>query len=152
MSDPEPLLAWYATLTPDSIKQAGQFYAPDAQFRDPFNDVHGVAAIEAIFSHMFVTTQEPRFIIGECIVQGDQAFVTWRFVFRLGGTSYEVCGGSHLRFNQAGLVVLHRDYWDAAEELLQKLPLVGAPIRWLRRRFRVVLPGDTAMPAKGPGT
>src|SRR5476649_1265151 len=53
-------------------------------------------------------------------------------------------GGSHLRFNQAGLVVLHRDYWDATEELLAKLPLVGAPIRWLRGRFRVPLPSDGA--------
>jgi hypothetical protein len=35
----------------------------------------------------------------------------------------------------AGLVILHRDYWDAAEELLQKLPIVGAPIRWLRKKF-----------------
>lgn len=145
MTDPEPLLAWYATLTPDSVRQAGRFYAPDAQFRDPFNDVRGVAAIEAVFGHMFVNTQEPRFIIGERIVQGEQVFVTWRFVFRLRGAPYEICGGSHLRFNQAGLVVLHRDYWDAAEELLQKLPLFGAPIRWLRRRFRVTLPADLTL-------
>ncbi len=146
MSDPEPLLAWYAALTADSVRQAGQFYAPDAQFRDPFNDVRGVAAIEAVFAHMFVNTQEPRFLIGERIVQGEQAFVTWRFVFRLRGAPYEICGGSHLRFNQTGLVVLHRDYWDAAEELLQKLPLVGAPIRWLRRRFRVTLPATATTP------
>ena len=66
-------------------------------------------------------------------------------LFRSRGAPYEICGGSHLRFNQAGLVVLHRDYWDAAEELLQKLPLVGAPIRWLRRRFRVTLPADLTL-------
>jgi hypothetical protein len=33
-----------------------------------------------------------------------------------------------------GLIVLHRDYWDAAEELYEKLPVVGALMRWLRRR------------------
>jgi hypothetical protein len=49
--------------------------------------------------------------------------------------NYEIAGASHFRFNHEGLVTLHRDYWDAAEELLQKLPVVGAPIRWLRRRF-----------------
>jgi len=148
MNDPEPLLAWYATLSPDTVGRAGQFYAAGAQFRDPFNDVRGVAAIEAVFQHMFVHTEQPRFIIGERVAQGDQLFVTWLFVFRLRGAPYQISGGSHLRFNEDGLVVMHRDYWDAAEELLAKLPLVGAPIRWLRGRFRVPLPatadGDRA--------
>ena len=34
------------------------------------------------------------------------------------------------------MVIEHRDYWDAVEELLQKLPLIGTPIRWLCRRFK----------------
>ena len=42
-------------------------------------------------------------------------------------------GASHLRFDAAGKVVLHRDYWDAAEELYAKLPLIGPPMRLLRR-------------------
>lgn len=136
----DSLLAWYATLTAETVSQTAEFYAADAQFRDPFNDVRGVAAIEAIFHHMFAHTQEPRFIIAERLMQGEQAFVTWRFVFQLRGQPYQICGGSHLRFDQAGLVVMHRDYWDAAEELFEKLPLIGAPVRWLRGRFRVPLP------------
>lgn len=149
MSNLESLMTWYATLTPATVAQAGRFYAANAHFRDPFNDVRGVAAIEAIFRHMFVHTDHPRFVIGERMRQDDQAFVTWRFQFSLRGRPYEIAGSSHLHFDQQGLVVMHRDYWDAAEELLQKLPLVGAPIRWLRARFRVpvaaaVLPGREA--------
>lgn len=132
-----PLLEWYASLTPHTLAQAARYYAADARFRDPFNDVQGVAAITAIFRHMFATTEQPRFVITGCIVQEQQAFATWIFSFRLRGQYYEVEGGSHLQFDAEGRVTLHRDYWDAAEELLQKLPLVGAPIRWLRRQFRV---------------
>ena len=44
-------------------------------------------------------------------------------------------GASHLRFGADGRVVVHRDYWDAAEELYEKLPLVGALMRWLKRRL-----------------
>lgn len=135
----EPLLAWYAALTPHTIHRAAEFYAADAQFRDPFNDVRGIEAIEAVLRHMFAHSDNPHFIIGERIAQGQQAFVTWTFVCTLRGKEYVVVGGTHLRFNADGLVTLHRDYWDAAEELLQKLPLVGAPIRWLRRRFAVPL-------------
>lgn len=135
MNHVDRLLDWYATLTPHSTGRAAEFYAADAHFRDPFNDVRGVPAVEVILRHMFEHTEQPRFIIGERIVQGDQAFATWTFVFALRGKPYQVEGGSHFRFNQQGLVTLHRDYWDAAEELLQKLPLVGPPIRWLRQRF-----------------
>jgi steroid Delta-isomerase len=31
-------------------------------------------------------------------------------------------------------VVFHRDYWDAAEELYEKLPVIGALMRWLKKR------------------
>jgi len=132
----DPLLQWYAAITPATIARAAEFYAADARFRDPFNDVRGVPAIENIFHHMFASTERPRFVIVERIAQGDQAFVTWRFLFALRGVEYEVEGGSHLRFNAQGLVTEHRDYWDAAEELLQKLPVIGPPIRWLRGRFK----------------
>jgi hypothetical protein len=129
------LLAWYAALAPDNLHRTQEFYAVDAHFRDPFNDVRGVASVETILRHMFDNTDNPHFLIGERIVQAERAFVTWTFVFSLRGKTYEIAGGTHFHFNADGLVTLHRDYWDAAEELLQKLPLVGAPIRWLRRRF-----------------
>ena len=131
------LLRWYAALTPQSIHDVAHFYQTDAYFRDPFNDVRGVAKIEAIFAHMFATTESPRFIIDQRIEQAHQAFVTWTFEFTLKGKAYSVVGGSHFIFDDHGLVTSHRDYWDAAEELFQKLPIVGAPIRWLRRRFSV---------------
>jgi hypothetical protein len=37
-------------------------------------------------------------------------------------------------FSSDGLVTLHRDYWDAAEELYEKLPVVGSVMRWLKQR------------------
>ncbi|MET3106816.1 hypothetical protein AAKU67_002653 [Oxalobacteraceae bacterium GrIS 2.11] len=131
------LLLWYTSLTRESVKLAVDYYHPEARFKDPFNEVHGVDAIMHIFDHMFVTTDNPRFIMHEQIVQGEQAFVSWTFEFALKGNAYTVHGASHLKFDHAGLVTDHRDYWDAAEELFQKLPLIGAPIRWLRRQFKV---------------
>ncbi|WP_273429164.1 nuclear transport factor 2 family protein [Chitinibacter tainanensis] len=131
------VLAWYASLSPATLARVAEFYQPQARFKDPFNEVVGHAGIEAIFQHMFATTEGPRFIIGEQLVDGRQAFVTWVFEFSLKGQLYAVTGSSHLVFGADGLLRLHRDYWDAAEELLQKLPVVGAPIRWLRRQFKL---------------
>ena len=131
------LLSWYRTLTPESVKLAVNFYHPEAHFKDPFNEVTGVAEIMHIFDHMFVTTQNPRFSIHDIIQENQQAFVSWTFEFELKGAKYSILGASHLKFDARGLVIEHRDYWDAAEELFQKLPLIGGTVRWLRAQFKV---------------
>ena len=76
--------------------------------------------------------------VPERIVQDRQCFLVWDFRFRLkhfDPTSWQtVHGGTHLVFNEVGQVTLHRDYWDAAEELYEKLPVVGGLMRCLKRR------------------
>ena len=66
---------------------------------------------------------------------GDQAWLTWDFHLVLRGRALCIHGASHLRFAADGRVCVHRDYWDPAEELYEKLPLIGALMRWLRRRL-----------------
>jgi len=129
---------YFETLTPESVVHIQNLYAPTARFKDPFNDVKGTAEIERIFQHMYVSLQQPRFVIVEQIVDGSQAFLTWefRFKFRRFDTHTEqvVLGTTHLVLDEQGLISLHRDYWDAAEELYEKLPVVGSVMRWLKRR------------------
>ena len=131
------IMAWYAILSPTSLKDIGKYYADDARFKDPFNEVKGVKAIQAIFEHMFATTQYPKFIFEEVIEQESKAFLTWEFHFGLRGKNYVVKGGSMLPFNDRGSTTDHRDYWEAAEELWVELPIVGALVGWLRRQFKV---------------
>jgi hypothetical protein len=87
---------------------------------------------------MFVALERPRFVVTERVLQGSQCFLTWefRFKFRRFDTDSEqvILGASHLVFDATGLVCLHRDYWDAAEELYEKLPFVGSLMRWLKKR------------------
>ena len=133
----EKLVSWYENLSPETLDEITAIYASEARFRDPFNDVQGVAAIRAIFAHMFATTEAPAFVVSERFEDGERAVLLWRFTFGLHGRLYEIDGASHLIFNEAGQVIAHRDYWDSSEELLQKLPVIGAPLRWLKRRFAV---------------
>ena len=132
------LVNYFENLTPASVGQLKQYYAAQARFKDPFNDVSGLPAITGIFEHMFVALIGPRFVVTQHICQGEQCFLTWEFRFQFRnyqiGTEQVILGASHLVFDALGLVVLHRDYWDAAEELYEKLPLVGGLMRWLKRR------------------
>jgi ketosteroid isomerase-like protein len=119
------------------VARLGEFYIADARFKDPFNQVEGVAQVQRIFGHMFEALAEPRFIVHDILAEGDQCFLTWDFVFRFRRFSHElqtVRGSSHLHLAADGRIAAHRDYWDAAEELYEKLPVLGALMRWLRKR------------------
>jgi steroid Delta-isomerase len=134
------LVEFFETLTPASLERLETFYTSRAYFKDPFNEVRSVAELRGIFSHMYQTLEQPRFVVTERIVDGAQCFLTWNFEFRFKrferATLQTVRGGSHLKFAPDGRVYFHRDYWDAAEELYEKLPLVGGLMRWLKKRAR----------------
>lgn len=131
------LVQLYETLTQADIRLLGTCYAPDAHFKDPFNDVSGVPAITRIFEHMFDALLDPRFVVTQKLVQGQQAFLAWEFHFRLRSwrpdTAQCINGATWLTLDAQGRVSMHRDYWDTAEELYAKLPLLGSLMRWLRK-------------------
>lgn len=131
------LVQLYESITPQKLDSLHTCYAPHAHFKDPFNDVVGLAGIRQVFAHMFTTVDAPCFVVTEQLIQGQQAFLTWEFRFRMRRWRKDVpqCirGGTFLRLDAQGMVLEHRDYWDAAEELYEKLPLLGRLMRWLRR-------------------
>jgi ketosteroid isomerase-like protein len=132
------VVAFFEALTPADVARVGEVYRDDARFKDPFNEVQGHAAIRRVFEHMYVALAEPRFVVRDIVAEGDQCFLTWDFVFRFKrfspGREQTVRGASHIVFDADGRIALHRDYWDAAEELYEKLPAVGGLMRWLKRR------------------
>ena len=132
------VMAFFETLTPQSLAGLADVYAVNARFKDPFNDVQGLDAIQGVFEHMFVALQQPRFVITRQVSQGDDCFITWDFYFYLASyrpsVEQKITGATHLVFDSDGRVRIHRDYWDAAEELYEKLPLMGSLMRWLKRR------------------
>ncbi len=133
------LTTYFETLTPEAVARLPELYAPGARFKDPFNDVSGVAAIQSIFGAMYRQVDRPRFRITHSLCEGDEAFLTWDFVFSFKGKTpaeQTILGGTHIKFDAEGRVTLHRDYWDAAEELYEKLPVLGSLMRFLKRRAR----------------
>lgn len=133
------LVAAYERLSLATLAQLEALYAEGATFKDPFNEVRGRRAIGAIFEHMFRQVHAPRFVVHAALVQGELAFLTWTLHYRrAAGAPREsaIRGATELRFDADGLVALHRDYWDAAEELYEGVPLLGAVLRAIKRRLR----------------
>ena len=130
---------YFESLTPASVERMGEVYALDAYFRDPFNEVTGVAEIARIFGAMFEHLDDVRFTILETVADDGGAMLTWDMSYRVRKwrphQSQVIHGATHLRFAPDGRIAYHRDYWDAANELYAKLPLIGPVMRWLRRKL-----------------
>ena len=129
---------YFETLQPQSLAQLKHWYSPQARFKDPFNEVQGLDAIQGVFLHMYASLEKPHFVITEQVVDGHQAFLTWQFKFKFKrfdtSTEQVVLGTTHLVLDDQMRITLHRDYWDAAEELYEQLPWVGGLMRWLKKR------------------
>jgi hypothetical protein len=140
--DPRPTLddmvRWFEALTRESTREVPRYYADDAYFRDPFNEVRSAASIERIYAHMFDQVVRPRFRVTGRWPGDDGTMLTWDFMFEMRGSgrTETVQGATHLRFGMDGRILYHRDYWDAAGELYERIPVLGAVMRGVRRRLR----------------
>ncbi len=131
--------AFFESIESASVDRLDAVYAADAHFRDPFNEVHGLPEIRRIFAQMFEHLDDCRFTFVDEAVDARGAFLTWDMTFRIRQLRPQqirrIHGATHLKFAADGRVAYHRDYWDAADELYAKLPLIGPLMRWLKRRL-----------------
>jgi len=132
----DEIIGWFETLTPESVQRTEVFYAEDAYFKDPFNEVRGVEPIRRVFAHMFEQVGEPRFSVTGRWEGADGIMLAWDFTFRRDGQTHLIRGVSHLRFAPNGRIAFHRDYWDAAGELYETVPVLGALMRLIKRRLK----------------
>ena len=106
-------------------------FAKDAIFADPFQRVQGIKAIVAVFRHMYATLKNPRFEIIETIGDAEKGYIRWHFHYN--DRSFE--GVSHVRFDSEGKVLSHTDYWDAASNVYETIPIIGSLLRLIKRRI-----------------
>lgn len=135
----DKLVAFFETISLETCLDLSGIYTEDAYFKDPFNELRGLPAINHVFQHMFVQVREPRFRITSSVLQNDTAFLVWEFLFTMKNFNAApqcVRGATHIRFAADGRVNFHRDYWDAAEELYEKLPVLGSLMRFLKKQAR----------------
>lgn len=136
---------WFERLTPATLDELDRHYAADVRFKDPFHDVVGVDAVRAIFAHTFDKLPDARFrVTGRFVGTQHAAMILWEMDCALGGSRDPVAirGSTHLLFDEDDRVTLHRDYWDAAEELYGRVP----GLRWLMHTLarRVAAPTPSA--------
>ncbi|WP_458525987.1 nuclear transport factor 2 family protein [Onishia taeanensis] len=138
--------AFFNKLDKTCTDRLGSIYTEGVVFQDPLHRIEGLGDLEGYFAALYTHVQECRFTFHHRQRQGDTAFVAWTMTLRhprlAGGAPYAVEGCSRLTFAPSGpddapgeeKVCEHRDYFDAGELLYERLPLLGAVIRHLKRR------------------
>jgi len=128
-------MLFFTELTADNLVQIDDIFAPNAHFKDPFNDVHGIDAIKTVFSHMFATTEQPKFSINHFASNQQILFIQWQFNFAKNKTMWVIDGSSMVTFNDNGQVQEHIDYWDPAEQIYSKVGLIKPLMNFLKSRL-----------------
>jgi len=128
----DALCVYFEKLSANNLDELDTYYAADARFKDPFHEVAGVAAIRAILHHTFDKLPGACFRVTRRFPgEEGHAVILWEMDFTMPVTRHPttIRGATHLTFATDGKVTLHRDYWDAAEELYGRLPV----LKWLMR-------------------
>jgi hypothetical protein len=81
-------------------------------FREP--DM-GLAGVRGYLEREFGVETEIECRFGEPVVAGDRAAVEWWASWDENGKPLTLAGSTFLRFDENGLVIDHRDYWNQVE-------------------------------------
>lgn len=124
----------FEQLRADRLDVLAQIYASHATFQDPFNRVQGIDAITAQFAHMYAKLHAPRFAVHEIVAQREVGWMAWDFHFALRARArqHTLAGATRFVLDAHGLVIDHRDYWDACE-FYAAIPVLGAVVRRLKK-------------------
>ena len=131
-------VAFFETLSPNSLQDLDDLCSADVRFRDPFNDVTGTERFRAVLAKMFRDVADPRFEVTDRATSGQTCYLRWVFTFRSGGPSgrhQRIDGVSEIQFDVTGKVIAHLDYWDPGAHVYERIPLLGALVRIVRRRL-----------------
>ncbi|HVE13128.1 MAG TPA: nuclear transport factor 2 family protein [Elusimicrobiota bacterium] len=120
-------------------KKIKDTYAADLYFNDTLKSVRDVKELEAYMVRGAQAVDSCTVEYLDVLSKDGEYYFHWRMdilfkKFRKGKlqSSY---GISHIRFDKDGKVVYHQDYWDAAGNFFEKIPLLGAGIRFIKRQL-----------------
>lgn len=115
---------------------ARNLYAPGAYFNDGFVELTDTDELAHYFERSAEHTAEIEVVIEEITKTESGVYVRWVMTFTTtGGTTVVAPGISHLRFNPDGLIIYHRDYWDAGSALAELIPFTGSLLRAVKARI-----------------
>lgn len=126
----------FATADQLAADELAQIYAADIVFVDPLGRVEGLDNLTHYFSGVYKNVTSCRFdYLEECRLDG-RTSIKWDMFFKhpklAGGREITVRGVSLLEFSDK--VTFHEDIYDVGSLIYENVPVLGGPVRYLKRR------------------
>jgi hypothetical protein len=131
-------VALYEQLDRHSIERLGEIYTEDIVFVDPFHRLEGLLALQQYMRGLYQDITNIHFACAAPSVATAEAYVRWTLSVthpRLaGGRPIAVPGVSFLRGDSK--IFYHEDFYDGGALLYEHVPILGAGVRFLKRRMQ----------------
>ena len=121
--------------------RAGQLYASELHFSDALMMTRDRDRVVEHFQGLVDAGTAVQVEILQTIVSEADVYLIWSMQAEFTPVRQSVVsdtiGITHLRFNEAGHVVLHQDFWDTGLGFYQHIPVLGRVVKSINRRFVV---------------
>ena len=121
---------------PDFGERISQVYAEDVFFNDTIKTVHGVEDVQEYLTATGEAIDKGTVEFLDLVSDNGNYYFRWAMTIRFKrfarGQDKRSVGMTHVRFDSAGKVVLHQDFWDSAGGLFEHVPALG----WMLRRAK----------------
>ena len=124
----------------ENIDLADSFYAEDVVFEDPLGRVEGLTRLKDHYRNLYKNVIEIRFDFSSVVTQGNEQVGVWVMYLKAkglnGGREIALKGNSHVKYNEAGKAVYHRDYFDMGEFVYEQIPVLKNIIQFVKNQLK----------------
>ena len=121
---------------PDFGQRISEVYAEEVFFNDTIKTVHGVEDVQEYLTATGEAIDRGTVEFLDLVSDNGNYYFRWTMTIRFKrfarGQDKRSVGMTHVRFDSAGKVVLHQDFWDSAGGLFEHVPALG----WMLRRAK----------------
>lgn len=121
---------------PDFRSRIREVYAEGVFFNDTLKTVRGVDQVEEYLAASAEAIDKGTVEFEDVVAADGNYYFRWVMTLRFKrfarGEDKRSVGMTHVRFDAAGKVVLHQDFWDSTGGLFEHVPVLG----WMLRRAK----------------
>ncbi|WP_196139936.1 nuclear transport factor 2 family protein [Aliikangiella sp. G2MR2-5] len=128
----------YKELNATNIETIDKIYDNDVIFIDPFHEISGLKNLKNYFFQLYANVEEISFDFDSPVIDKNQITIPWNMLLKHSGLNrgkeFGLDGITYLQVNDKNMIIYHRDYFDCGAMLYERIPLVSALIRWIKRK------------------
>ncbi len=133
------IIKYFNEFSPEKMEILDLFYDANIEFVDPAAKLKGLSNLKDYYAAVYKNVKTIHFDFHEIHQDADTYCTTYTLTLSVNGLNsgkkYSVEGMSILKFNQKNLISYHRDYIDLGAMVYEKLPVVGALIKVVKKKL-----------------